>query len=95
MNWINRNKLYIGVIFGLILTILTYTLLRVMYEWRISLPPEADPVRQQWVLERFSILGNLGAFYFFLNRGHYNSVRGVLIITFVLALSYAIIYFNI
>lgn len=93
MNFIHKNKIYIGIIFGTLLPLVAYIIIRLIYDQN-NPPSDADPYRATLLLERVSIFANLAGFYYFLNRGHYRSVRGIVVMTFILALAYAIVYLN-
>ncbi len=93
MNFIHRNKLYIGIILGAILPWITYFILNFIYD-QLRSPSPIDPYREAMLIERISIFGNLAGFYYFLNKGHYRSVRGIVVMTFIYAAAYGIVFMN-
>lgn len=91
---IHKNKIIIGIITGIILPTLAYIIIITIRKQINSLPSEVDPYQASMIFERVSIFANLLGFYYFLHKGHYQTVRGIVIMTFMLALAYAIFYFN-
>jgi len=91
---IHKNKIIIGIITGIILPAIAFILIITFRKQFNPMPEELDPYRSSMLFERISIFANLAGFYYFLNKGQYQTVRGIVISTFILAIAYAIVYMN-
>lgn len=94
MRIIHKNNILIGMVMGTLLPVIAYILLLFIYARVSNIPEDIDPYKETLLLERISIFANLAGFYYFLNKGHYKTVQGIVILTFIMALIYAIVYFN-
>jgi hypothetical protein len=79
----NWNQIWIGIVLGLVLPLITY----LIYYWMVL----------QFDLRRINVslcmVSNLIPFYITLNKEYYNSAKGVLIATVVLAVVIASLTF--